>query len=310
MNLIASDKKLRSRRACLTVPATNERFLRKATTIEVDEVILDLEDSVPPAEKTEATRLRLASVIAAGEWAAPTVTVRLNATYTHHCLLDLVTVVPRCNGNLHCVVLPKVESPFDVMFVERVLGQLETAYGLGYEIGIEILIESANGLVHCKDIAAASPRVESLIFGPGDFAASIGTPTLDIGVRAAQADKVWEAPAILALCQILTAARAAGVQAIDGPHGGLDDPEGLLTSARRTAAFGFDGKWAIHPSQVEPLKTAFTPSAAQVQQAEHLLAEYRSVAASGHGAAVVGGGMIDEASVRLAANILRRLSAG
>lgn len=311
MRRLAGRREIRSRRSCLTVPASNQRFVTKATEIEVDEVVLDLEDSVPPDEKSERTRLRLAAAIGEHGWHSPTVALRINATSTHHCLLDLVTIVPLCKRNLHCVVIPKVEDPFDVMFVERVLVMLEDQYDLGYEVGIEVLIETAAGLARCTEIAAASARVEALIFGPADFAASIGTPTLSIGSYASSvAADADQAPAVVALCQILTAARAAGIQAIDGPFGSLEDSEGLVASAKRSASFGYDGKWAIHPSQIEPLNEIFTPSAAHVRQAEHIVNEYRRISQSGQGAGRLSGELIDEASVRLATNVLRRVQEG
>lgn len=303
----ADDLRPRARRSCLTVPAVSERFMAKAPDIDVDEIILDLEDSVPLAEKTDTTRLRLAASVAAGGWRARTIAVRINAPSSYHCLLDLIAIVPHCQGNLHCVVIPKVDGPFDVQFVERALGMLERQHGIRSKIGIEVLIETAGGLANCASIAAASPRVEALIFGPADFAASIGTPTLEIGAfTQATSDDSAHAPAVAALVQILTAARAAGVQAVDGPFGLLRDAEGLATSARLSASFGYDGKWAIHPDQIEPLNAIFEPSLAQVRQAEHVLAEYRRVSSEGIGAARLADSLIDEVSLRLAENILRR----
>jgi citrate lyase subunit beta/citryl-CoA lyase len=293
---------LRVRRSCLTVPAVRERFIEKAAESSADEVILDLEDSVPEAQKNEETRLRLADAIRSRSW-RPLVAVRVGAPSGPHCLPDLETIVPVCRERLDCVVLPKVERADDVRLVERVLQALERAHSLEREIGIEAQIETAGGLLRAAEIAAASPRLESLVFGPGDFAASMGAPTLTIG---GEAGAEREALVLFALCSILTAARAAGVQAVDGPFGIIDDDEGLARSARRSAALGYDGKWAIHPRQVEPINRAFTPTEEDLRRAEGIIAAYQQAAGAGRGAVRLEGELVDEASVRMARSVLGR----
>jgi citrate lyase subunit beta/citryl-CoA lyase len=287
-----------ARRSCLVVPATSERFLASAARAVADEVVIDLEDSVPLEEKTDETRARVVDALSRS-WSAPTVSVRLNAPGTSHCLRDLQLVIPGAHARLASVVVPKVESAFDVRYVERLLSILETENGLGRELGIQVQIESAGGLAHVNEIARASRRVEALVFGPGDYAASVGAPTVSIG--GSENDGT-----LYALHHILVAARAAGVQAIDGPFGALDDEQGLRHSANRVRTLGYDGKWVVHPSQIAPVNEVFDPSPAELQQAEAVLSAYAEGSLRGEGAMRLDGELVDEASVRMAAGVVAR----
>jgi citrate lyase subunit beta / citryl-CoA lyase len=288
----------RARRSCLVVPATSGRFLASAALAAADEVVIDLEDSVPLEAKTDETRARVVDALSRS-WSAPAVSVRVNAPGTIHCLRDLHAVIPAAHGRLASVVVPKVESAFDVHHVERLLSILEEEHGLGRELGIQAQIESAGGLVHANEIARASRRVEALVFGPGDYAASVGAPTVSIGGSENDA-------ALYPLHQILVAARAAGVQAIDGPFGVLDDESGLRRSASRSKALGYDGKWVVHPGQIAPVNEVFDPSPAELRQAEATLSAYAEGAGRGAGSVRLDGELVDEASVRMAAGVVAR----
>ena len=249
-------------------------MLAKAATLAPDEVILDLEDAVAPAEKP-AARVKVADALARA-WTASTVAVRVNAVGSPWWREDLAVA-----AGAACVVLPKVESPEQVEAVAALLPP---------RTALEAQIETARGLVMVERIAAAHASLEALVFGPGDLAASLGMPQLAIG----SAGGHWH----YALARIVTAARAFGLQAVDGPYGRLDDPDGLRDSARAAWLLGYDGKWAIHPDQIEICNDTFTPDAADVEHAERLLA----IA----GAAHVEGELVDEATRRMAESLLRR----
>jgi citrate lyase subunit beta / citryl-CoA lyase len=273
-------------------------MLAKAATLPADEVFLDLEDAVAPLEKNDATRALVARALRQQEWLAATKVVRVNAVSTPWCFRDIVGVVEGAREALDCIMLPKVECAGDVEFADRLLGQLETELGLPHPIGLEIQIESPRGLVDVDAIAAASPRIETLIFGPGDFAASTGMPQLTVGaVDPGYEGDVWH----FVLWRILIAARARGLQAIDGPYAQIRDPEGFLRVARRSRALGFDGKWALHPDQVGVCNEVFSPSVEQFDRATRIVAAYAE-ATDGQrvGAVMFEGEMIDEASRKMA----------
>ena len=252
----------RPRRSCLAVPASSERMLEKAATLPADEVVVDLEDGVAPADK-ERARANLPLARARG-----TLAVRVNKGDA----ADLAAAAAVAD----VIVLPKVESPDDV------------AWAAAAGRPLEVQIETALGLVRVEEIAQA-PRVEALVFGSGDFAASLGVPTLTIGAGASE----------YAMARIAVAARAFGLQAIDGPYAALDDEAELRSQARRALALGYDGKWAIHPSQIEPLHEVFTPTPEEVERA-------RRNVGTADGAIRHDGGMDDEATKQLAAGELAR----
>jgi citrate lyase subunit beta/citryl-CoA lyase len=250
-------------------------MLAKATTLPADEVIVDLEDGVAPEQKTDATRSQVVEAVRGRP--GRTTAIRINGLATTWWRDDLRAAA---EARPDVVVVPKVESAGDVTAVAALLPD---------GVGIEAQIETARGLVEVERIAAAGHGLEALVFGPADFAASVGVPVLTIGAGA------WDYP----LARIAVAARAFGLQAVDGPYAVLDDEEGLLASARRALAHGFDGKWAIHPRQLEPLNAVFTPSPEEVERARRLLA-------APEGAALVDGEMVDTASRRLAESLVAR----
>jgi citrate lyase subunit beta/citryl-CoA lyase len=253
----------RPRRSCLAVPASSERKLEKAAELDADEIVVDLEDGVAPPDR-ERARANLHLARARG-----TLAVRVNKGSTAD--------VEAANAVADVIVVPKVESPADVAAVAALTG-----------LPLEVQIETTRGLVEVEAIAR-SPQVEALVFGPGDFAASLGVPVLTIGSGASE----------YALARIAVAARAFGLQVIDGPHAALGDDDALRASAERALALGYDGKWAIHPDQIATLHDVFTPSADEVERA-------RRIVAAGEGAIRLDGEMVDEATKKLAAGVLAR----
>ena len=295
---MSGSARVRLRRSCLAAPGSAERMLVKAATLPADEVFLDLEDAVAPSEKTDATRELIVRALLDQTWLAPTRVVRVNAVGTRWCLDDIVYVVSRAGSALHGLMMPKVESAAQVHFVAQLLEQLELKHELSRRLALEIQIESPRGLLRLEEIAQASDRIETLIFGPGDYAAAAGVPQLSVGAieREYPGDQ-WH----YVLSRILTVARAFGLQAIDGPYAAIRDLDGFREVATRSRMLGFDGKWAIHPGQIDVCNEVYTPTQEQFDQAEAMLASYeRAVTSECTGAAVFEGEMIDEASRKMA----------
>jgi citrate lyase subunit beta / citryl-CoA lyase len=293
---------LRPRRSCHAVPGSNERFLAKAAGLEADEVFLDLEDAVAPSEK-ERARAMVIAALREQDFGGTTVVVRVNGTDTPHYYRDLIDVVEQAGDKLDAVMLPKVRTPGDVEMTDKLLRQIELARGFEVgRIGIEAQIEDATGLVACESIAAASPRMETLIFGPGDYSAAVGIPVTTIG----GAPEGYPGDHLnYVFSRLVVAARAAGIQAIDGPYAAFDDDEGLRTRARMARALGMDGKWTIHPRQIATVNEVFAPTREEWERAEALLAAYRDAHESGRGAAMFDGEMIDEANRKMAERVAR-----
>jgi citrate lyase subunit beta / citryl-CoA lyase len=289
----------RPRRTTLAVPASSARFIAKARELAVDEIFLDLEDAVAPAEK-EQGRAAAAAALREGGWGDRIRAVRVNDVTTKWAYRDVIEVVEQAGQWLDSIMLPKVTSPLDVTWLDLLLGQLEQATGLAPDaIAIEAQIEDAAGLAAVDAIAGASSRLEALIFGPADFMASMGMRSLTVGAQPAgyAAGDAFH----YAHVRILVAARAHGLQAIDGPFGAIRDIDGLAVSAASAAALGFDGKWVLHPGQVDVVNSAFSPSQAEYDRAELIIEAYEYyTSVQGRGAALLDGEMIDEASRKLA----------
>jgi citrate lyase subunit beta / citryl-CoA lyase len=291
---------LRPRRSCHAVPGSSERFLAKAPGLAADEVFLDLEDAVAAGEKERARALVVAAL--REHDFAGAVVVRVNGTDTPHYYRDLIDVVEQAGDKLDAVMLPKVRTPGDVEMTDKLLGQIELATGLEPgRIGIEAQIEDAAGLIACEAIAAASPRMETLIFGPGDYSAAVGIPITTIGgvpehYPGDHLNYVYS--------RLVVAARAAGIQAIDGPYAAVDDDDGLRVRARLARALGMDGKWTIHPRQIATVNSVFTPTREEFDRAAALLEAYEQASGlEGRGAAMFDGEMIDEANRKMAERI-------
>jgi citrate lyase subunit beta / citryl-CoA lyase len=290
-------RRVRARRSCHSVPATRPRMVARAAAIAADLVFLDMEDSVPPHEKGPPAYAALDALT--GGWAAPTRGVRVNPVGSPWCLGDLEAVAG-CGSHIDVILVPKIDEPGQVAYVCHLLDALEDRHGLEPGgIGVEVQIESARALLGAAAIAAACPpRVEALVFGPGDFAASLGAPQTMIGEVG---DDLAADVGTHALFAMVVAARAHGLQAVDGPFGDLSDPDGLRRSAARARSLGCDGKWSVHPDQVPVLNAVFSAGEDEVRRAREILA-----ALEGAGAARMGGEMVDEATRRLAEAVLRR----
>jgi citrate lyase subunit beta/citryl-CoA lyase len=293
-----------ARRSVLAVPGSNARMLEKARGVEADEVFLDLEDAVAPAAKADARQLVVAALRADG-WGDQLRVVRVNAWSTEWTHRDVIDVVEGAGGRLHALVLPKVQAPEEVVATDLLLTQLERALGLPVGgIGLEVQIEAARGLVAVDAIAAASPRTRALVLGPADLIADLGTRTSAVGE---QPDGYDRGDAYhYALMRILVAARARGLQAIDGPYLRVRDLDGMRRVAGRSAALGYDGVWCVHPDQVPVANEVFTPRQEAYDHAELVLAAYAwhtSLAGGRRGAVLLGEEMLDEASRAMAQRV-------
>lgn len=291
--------RMRARRSCLSVPGVSEKMLDKARTLEVDEVIIDLEDSVPADLKAQA-REQVCAALRAGEWTAATVAVRINATTSRWCHRDVIELIASGGDQLAALIIPKVEGRGDVEFVARLAGLVEQESGREEPVALELLIETATGLARIHESARASERVETLIVGYADLAASLGQP-MDGGAQ--DPGERWDH----VLYTVLVAARDAGAQAIDGPYFEIADADGLRGRASRARSLGYDGKWALHPSQIAPLNEIFAPTPAEFDQAAAVLDELaRAEESDGRGAVLLDGQMIDEAMRKQATQVVAR----
>lgn len=292
-----SQRPVRSRRSCLAVPGSSEKMQRKATGLAADQVFLDLEDAVAPTAKAQAREL-VVDALRNLDWGSRTRTVRINAVETPWALRDLLTVVEGAMGNLEVIMVPKVRNASQIAFVDTVIGQLEQEAGVPVgTIGLDVQIEDADGLVNLNSILHASDRIEAVVLGPGDMAAALGMPSLSVGAPDEHyPGDQWHA----VLMTLLIQARHHGIQVIDGPYARIHDVDGLAASARRSRALGYDGKWALHPVQIEPINEVFGVDQQRFEQACDLLDAYAAATAAGTGAVMFGSEMIDEATRKMA----------
>src|SRR5512139_76067 len=294
-------RQLRARRSCLAVPGSSPKMLGKAQDLPADQVFLDLEDSVSPLAKVDA-RANIVSALNEGDWTGKTRVVRVNDWTTEWTYGDVIAVVDGAGSNLDCIMLPKVQTAAQVHALDMLLTQIEKTNGLDVgRIGIEAQIENAKGLVEVDAIAGASARVETIIFGPADFMASINMKSLVVGEQPPGYD-VGDAYHYI-LMRILMAARAHDKQAIDGPYLQIKDLDGFKRVAGRSAALGFDGKWTLHPDQIAAANEVFSPKQEDYDHAENILDAYEyytSEKGGAKGAVMLGDEMIDEASRKMA----------
>lgn len=292
------------RRSCLAIPGSSEKMVGKGPGIPADMVFLDLEDAVAPKEK-EASRSKIATAIRTLDWGDKVLCVRVNDWTTKWTAFDIIEVVGNAGPRLDEIMLPKVESAAQIVATDLLLRQVEIASGLPIgHIGIEAQIETARGLINVEDICAASPRIETIIFGPADFAASMEMPVLTGGVPIAEypGDHFH-----YVFSKILMAGRANGLQVIDGPYLHVRDNDGLRAYSQRTRTLGYDGKWALHPDQVTVLNEVFSPTQEQFDKAWTILNAYeQATEGEGKGAVMFGDEMIDEASRKMALKFISR----
>lgn len=309
----------RLHRSELAVPGSNIRMLEKAPELGADIVMLDLEDAVAPDDKEQA-RINVIDALREQDWSRTSVSLRINGLDTHYCYRDLVDVVEEVGDKVDTIMLPKAGCSGDVHFVATLLTQIEDARGLERRIGISVLIETAIGMVNCEEIARACPeRMEAMVFGVADYAASLQSHTTSIGGSnpdyavltdpdgTADRDRHWGDQWHYALSRIAVVARAYGLRPVDGPFGDFTDPEGYLASARRARALGYEGKWAIHPSQIEMANDVFTPDGHLVEKTQRIIAAMQEAAVAGKGAVSLDGRLIDAASIRMAERLLAKM---
>jgi len=291
----------RARRCQLSVPGSNEKMMAKAADLALDHVFLDLEDAVAPSAKPGA-RGMIVEAINRHTWRPRTVGVRINDVETEWCHDDIIEVVTGAGAKLDTIILTKAKKAADVQFVHLLLDQLEKKLRLKRRIGIECLIEEVEGMMHVEEIAAASDRLECLIFGMGDYSASQQMQLEEVGSTGSYPPDLWHYPRY----KMTIACRANRIDPVDGPYANFRNPEGYRIEAERASILGMVGKWAIHPSQVELAQAIFSPSAEAIASARKQKAAYDEALAKGLGAINVDGVMVDAASIRIVQNSLDR----
>ena len=307
----------RLNRSELAVPGSNNKFLERAAESAADVVFLDLEDAVAPDDKVPA-RHNVIAALNDLDWSGKTISVRVNGLDTHYMYRDLVDVVEQAGAKIDLIMVPKVGTAADIYAIDMLLTQIEQAKGLKKRIGLEVIIETALGMQNIDQIAAASPRLESLHFGVADYAAStkarttqIGGPNPDYlvltdadaeGRRESHWGDMWH----YAIARLVVAARANGLRPIDGPFGDFSDAAGYRAQALRAAVLGCEGKWAIHPSQVTLANQLFSPSPAEVAKARRILKAMKEAQRAGQGAVALDGRLIDIASIRQAQVLVKK----
>jgi malyl-CoA/(S)-citramalyl-CoA lyase len=306
-------------RSELAVPASSTAFFEKAARSPADVVFLDLEDAVAPDDKVSARKNAIAALNEI-DWGTKTIAVRVNGLDTHYMYRDVVDVVEAC-PRLDMLIIPKIGVAADVYALDMLVTQIEQAIPRERKIGFEILIETALGLANVEAIAQSSPRLEAMCFGAGDFAASTRARTTaigglhpqygvlsdrnDAGLRSFHQTDPWHAAQV----RLLVACRAYGLRPIDGVYGDFKDAEGFLAASRRAAVLGFEGKWAIHPTQLPPLNEVFSPAEEEVQRAQRIVDAMAEAARAGKGAVQLDGRLVDIANIRMAQNVLTKARA-
>lgn len=304
-------KQTRIHRSELAVPGSNPHMMEKAAASAADAVFLDLEDAVAPDDKAQA-RKNVIEALNDLDWSGKNISIRINGLDTHYCYRDIVDVVEQAGDKLDSILVPKVGVPSELDYVALMLSQIEAAKG--YEaISLTALIETALGMANVEDIAKSNPeRLEALHFGVADYAASTQARTTNMGGanpsytllthpdEHGKREQHWGDQWHFAMSRMVVACRAYGLRPIDGPFGDFEDKEGFLSAAHSDAALGFEGKWAIHPSQIALANEVFSPAIEDVERSKQILEAMKVAAAEGKGAVSLNGKMIDAASIRQA----------
>ena len=307
----------RLNRSELAVPGSNPKLFEKAAASAADVVFLDLEDAVAPDDKEQA-RKNVIEAINDIDWGSKTLSLRINGLDTHYMYRDVVDVLEQTGGRLDLIMVPKVGTAADVYAVDMLVTQIEDAKGRDKRIGFEHIIETALGMANVDAIAQASKRNESLHFGVADYAAStkarttvIGGPNPMYGVLTDKEDDKprdfhWGDMWHYAVARMVVACRANGLRPIDGPFGDFSDPDGFVAQANRAAVLGCEGKWAIHPSQIELANQVNSPSEAEVTKAKRILEAMEQAQKEGKGAVALDGRLIDIASIKQAEVLVKK----
>lgn len=306
----------RLHRSELAVPGSNREFMQKSAKSAADVIFLDLEDAVAPDDKEQA-RKNIIEALNDIDWGAKTMMIRINGLDTHYMYRDVVDIVEACE-RLDMILIPKVGVPADVYAVDMLTTQIEQAKGRKKKLGFEVLIETALGMANVEAIAQSSKRLEAMSFGVADYAASCRTRSTVIGGvnpdYSVLTDKDeegnrqthWQDPWLFAQQRMLVACRAYGLRPIDGPFGDFSDKDGYVSAARRCASAGYEGKWAIHPSQIELANEVFTPGEKEVEKARKILQAMEQAAKEGRGAVALDGRLIDIASIKMAEALIKK----
>lgn len=309
----------RLHRSELAVPGSTPALFEKAAQSAADVVFLDLEDAVAPDDKAQA-RKNVVAALNDLDWGRRTMSVRINGLDTHYMYRDVVDLVENC-PRLDMLLIPKIGVPADVYALDMLVSQIEHATGREKRIGFEVLIETALGWSNAEAIAQSSRRLEAMCFGAGDFAASLRMRTTVIGGLSPEYGVLTDSdapggrrfyqgdPWHAAQVRVVAACRARGLRPVDGPYGDFRDRDGFLAAAKRAAAIGFDGKWAIHPSQIALANGIFSPAPVEIEKARRIVEAMRQAAREGRGAVQLDGRLIDIASIRMAENLLRKAEA-
>ncbi|MGA0533595.1 HpcH/HpaI aldolase/citrate lyase family protein [Hansschlegelia sp. KR7-227] len=309
----------RLHRSELAVPGSNREFMQKSAASKADVIFLDLEDAVAPDDKEQA-RKNIVEALNDIDWGSKTMMIRINGLDTHFMYRDVVDIVEQC-PRLDMILIPKVGVPADVYAIDVLVTQIEQAKKREKKIGFEVLIETALGMANVEAIAQSSKRLEAMSFGVADYAASmrarstvIGGVNPDYSVltdkdEAGNRESHWQDPWLYAQARMAVACRAYGLRPVDGPFGDFGDKDGYLSAARRCAVLGYEGKWAIHPSQIELANDVFTPSDAEVDKARRILVAMEEAAKAGKGAVSLDGRLIDIASIRMAEALINKADA-
>lgn len=284
----------RRRRTQLAVPGVSEKMLTKAAASDADHVFCDLEDAVAPSAKPGA-RDTIADALNNLDWGDTVRCVRVNDVGTQWCYEDIITIVEKAGKNLDTIMLPKPMNASDVQFADKLLSQLEKKLGLEKRIGLEVLIEEVEAMQNVVEISQSCERLECMIFGMGDYAASQGLAVRNIGVTDGYPGDIFHYPRY----QMTIAARAAGIDAVDGPFANFKNEEAFKVECKRALTLGMVGKWAIHPSQIAPAKEVFSPAPSDIEFAREIIEVYRKAEAEGIGSVGHKGVMVDAASARL-----------
>ena len=301
----------RLNRSELAVPGSNPKFLEKAASATADVIFLDLEDAVAPDDKIPA-RKNIIEALNDLDWSGHTISIRINGLDTHYMYRDVVEIMEGAPGKLDLIMIPKAGTAADIYAIDMLVTQIEDATKVEKRIGFELIIETALGMMNVDELAGASPRLESLHFGVADYAAStkarttvIGGPNADYhvltdpdddGNRDVHWGDMWHYP----IARMVVAARAHGLRPIDGPFGDFSDPDGFIAQARRASTLGCEGKWAIHPSQIDLANECFSPSEEEVTKAKRIIEAMEEAQKEGKGAVALDGRLIDIASIKQA----------
>ena len=292
-----TDRPRRARRVQLSTPGSSEKMIQKASESKADHVFLDLEDAVAPSQKREA-RKKIIQGLKTLDWGKKTRCVRINDLTTEYAYEDIIEVVESAGEHLDTIMMTKVMTPADVLFADKLLHQMEKKLKLKRRIGLEALIEEVEGMQNVDAIAKCTPRLECLVFGMGDFSASMGVTNKNVGDSAGYPGDVWH----YARFRLIMACRAAGIDPVDGPFADFKNPDAFREECKRSMILGAVGKWAIHPSQIDIALDVYSPKADDIARARKLEKAYAEAEAQGLGAINVDGIMVDVASIRILRN--------